>query len=239
MGTIVAIGGGEFRKGGTRKMDEYIISKTGKKHPKVLFIPTASSDAENYTGSMKAYISDLKCGAEVLWLIKEKKEPMQIRQSILQADIIYAGGGNAALMMEVWKKHLVDVYLREAFDQGVILCGSGTGSIGWFRSGYSAHRIPRKKEVNGGGWCDGLGLLPFYYCPHYDEPIHKHFDYAMEEREGAGLALEKDTALLYNNGQYELMKTSGRRFGYLINQEEEGIIKRKLKDASLLNTFAG
>ncbi len=231
MGTIVAIGGGEFRKGGTRKMDEHIISLTGKNHPKVLFIPTASSDAENYTGSMRAYISDLNCSADVLWLLREKKEPAQIRQSILQTDIIYVGGGNPALMMEVWKKYNVDEYLCEAFEQGVILCGLGTGSIGWFHSGYSNH----KREENGGTWCEGLGLLPFYYCPHYDEPVHKHFDFAMEEKDGAGLALEKDTALLSIDGKYELLKTSGRYAGYLISQEEGGIIKRKLKDAAMLN----
>jgi hypothetical protein len=45
---IVAIGGGEIRTRGTAPIDREIIRLSGKKNPKLLFIPTASSDSERY-----------------------------------------------------------------------------------------------------------------------------------------------------------------------------------------------
>lgn len=48
MKTIVAIGGGEIARHETLAIDKEIIRLSGKKSPTVLFIPTASSDAQGY-----------------------------------------------------------------------------------------------------------------------------------------------------------------------------------------------
>ena len=48
MGAMVAIGGGLIRTRGTAAIDREIIRLSGKKHPRLLFLPTASSDAERY-----------------------------------------------------------------------------------------------------------------------------------------------------------------------------------------------
>ena len=45
MSTIVAIGGGELKDLDTLLIDRAIVKLTHKKHPKVLFIPTASNDS--------------------------------------------------------------------------------------------------------------------------------------------------------------------------------------------------
>ena len=47
-GIIVAIGGGNIRTRGTAAIDREIIRLSKKKNPKLLFIPTASSDSEIY-----------------------------------------------------------------------------------------------------------------------------------------------------------------------------------------------
>ena len=56
---IVAIGGGEIGRLGypieTTKIDKEIISLTGKKNPRLLFIPTASSDSESYFAVVEKY----------------------------------------------------------------------------------------------------------------------------------------------------------------------------------------
>ena len=41
---IVAIGGGDIRTKGTAAIDREIIRRSGKKNPKLLFIPTASAE---------------------------------------------------------------------------------------------------------------------------------------------------------------------------------------------------
>ena len=48
-GIVVAIGGGgPIKKRGTLAIDRQILCLSGKKNPRLLFIPTASSDAEDY-----------------------------------------------------------------------------------------------------------------------------------------------------------------------------------------------
>jgi dipeptidase E len=92
---IVAIGGGDVRTKGTASIDREIIRLSNKKKPKLLFIPTASSDSERYWNHVREYFGKfLKCKTDVLFLIKEQPSRGQIRRKIQWADIIYVGGGN-------------------------------------------------------------------------------------------------------------------------------------------------
>ena len=77
MGKIIAIGGGEIGRPGypatTTKIDKKIIRLSGKKSPKLLFIPTASLDSEGYIKSVEKHFSKkLGCKIDSLCLIKEK-----------------------------------------------------------------------------------------------------------------------------------------------------------------------
>ena len=56
---------------------------------------------------------------------------------ILDADIIYVGGGDTVRMMEKWKEYNVNSYLKEAYEKGVVLSGISAGSICWFEFGHS------------------------------------------------------------------------------------------------------
>ncbi|MFQ5474801.1 MAG: Type 1 glutamine amidotransferase-like domain-containing protein [Candidatus Nanoarchaeia archaeon] len=51
MGFIVVIGGGDINRLETLPFDKRIVELTKKKHPKALFIPTASYEAESYCNS--------------------------------------------------------------------------------------------------------------------------------------------------------------------------------------------
>src|ERR1700685_3736495 len=116
-GTIVAIGGGDIRTRGTAAIDREIIRLSNKRHPKLLFIPTASSDSERYWNHVKEYFGKfLKCRTDVLFLIKERPSKEQIRDKILSADILYVGGGNTLMMMRLWRRLGVDKLLRRAHE---------------------------------------------------------------------------------------------------------------------------
>src|ERR1035438_2631391 len=80
--TIVAIGGGEIRTRGTAPIDREIIRLSQKKHPRLLFIPTASSDSERYWEHVQKYFGGfLQCKTDVLFLIKEQLSKERIRRS--------------------------------------------------------------------------------------------------------------------------------------------------------------
>jgi len=205
---IVAIGGGDIRTKGTATIDREIIRLSGKKHPKLLFIPTASSDSEEYWGVIQEYFGKfLKCKTDVLFLIKEPLSREQIRRKVLSADIVYVGGGNTLLMMRLWRRLGVDKLLKLAYENGTVLSGISAGSICWFDSGHSdsmSFYNPRKwRYIN----VKGLGLIPGIHCPHYNSttlgvPRRKHFRQMIQKIGGRGIAIENNCAIEFIDGRH-------------------------------------
>lgn len=108
MGKIVALGGGEIGRPGypveTAEIDLETIRLTGKKHPKLLFLPTASKDSPLYVAIVKEHFGKrLGCAVEPLLLWQERHSKRYLRDKILGADIIYVGGGNTLSMMRRWR----------------------------------------------------------------------------------------------------------------------------------------
>jgi dipeptidase E len=138
MGKIVALGGGEMGRPGTKKetipIDREIIRLTGKKHPKLLFLPTASGDALSSIEVVKKYFGDfLGCRVSSLLLLKERLSHTAIRTKILGSDIVYVGGGTTLQMMRIWRKQGVDKVLQLAYKKGIVFVGLRIGRfIGFF-----------------------------------------------------------------------------------------------------------
>ncbi len=169
MGRIVALGGGELREGATRAIDTRIVELSGKTRPKALFIPTASSDSENYVETFRAQFGDaLDCETDALRLLADRPAPDVIVAKIQAADVIYVGGGNTLRMMKLWRRLGVDKLLRQAHARGTVLSGISAGAICWFDSGHSDSRSFAAE----GAWnyirVRGLGLVDALYCPHID-----------------------------------------------------------------------
>src|SRR5436190_44416 len=59
------------------------------------------------------------------------------------------------------RAHGVDEVLAEAWRRGTILCGPSAGSLCWFAEALTAFHGPPERV-------EGLGLLPFSNCVHYD-----------------------------------------------------------------------
>jgi dipeptidase E len=204
----VAIGGGNIRTRGTAAIDREIIRLSNKKNPKLLFIPTASSDAEPYWEHIQTYFGGfLKCKTDVLFLIRERPSKEQIRQKISSADVIYVGGGNTLLMMRVWRRLGVDTLLRAAYGKGTVLCGISAGSICWFESGHS----DSVSFYNPQNWnyinVKGLGLVKGIHCPHYNGmtrgvPRRRDFRDMIRKIGGVGIAIENNCALEFIDGRF-------------------------------------
>jgi peptidase E len=83
-------------------------------------------------------------------------------------DIIYVGGGNTRSMLAVWREWGVDDILRDAWQNGTILCGPSAGAICWFEQGTTDSLPGSVTPVT------GLGFLSGSCCPHYDgEPMRR------------------------------------------------------------------
>jgi dipeptidase E len=204
---IVAIGGGNIRTRATTPIDREIIRLSRKGNPRLLFLPTASSDSEEYWKHVQEYFGGfLKCRTDVLFLIKEHPSREQIRKKILSADIIYVGGGNTLLMMRLWRRMGVDRLLLAAYEKGTVLSGISAGSICWFDSGHS----DSMSFYNSQSWkyikVRGLGLIHGIHCPHYNGvslgvPRRKDFREMIRRTGGVGIAIENHCALVFIDGR--------------------------------------
>ena len=219
---IVAIGGGEIGRPGypieTTQIDKEIIKLTGKKHPRVLFIPTASSDSQGYFETVKKHFGKrLGCKVDALWLIDNVQTKKAIRDKILSADIVYVGGGNTEKMMRLWKKFSVDKSLTQAHKQGVVLSGLSAGSICWFWGGMSDSRKMIDKTADYIK-VRGLSLIPAWHAPHYDvekdrRPSIKRF---MKKNSGVTIAMDNCCAIEFVDDTYRVITSKKTSNAYRI-----------------------
>jgi dipeptidase E len=239
--TIVAIGGGEIRTRGTVAIDREIIRLSHKKNPRLLFIPTASSDSERYWKHVQEYFGKfLKCRTDVLFLIREQPSKEQIRRKISMADIIYVGGGNTLMMMRLWRHLGVDNLLVSAYENGTVLSGISAGSICWFDSGHSdsmSFYNPRKwKYIN----VRGLGLIKAIHCPHYDGmtrgvPRRKHFRDMIRKTGGIGIALENNCAIEFIDGRlYKVISSKSNARAYRVYKSGGEVVAEQIRQEQQL-----
>ena len=187
---LIAMGGGGFSDDLLR--DE-LLRRTRSAHPRVCFIPTASGDSEAYVARFYRAFSQLDCTPSDLTLFN--RTVGNLEEFILSQDLVYAGGGNTANLLAVWRAHGLDQVLRRAWQQGVVISGISAGMNCWFEQSlsdslHSEHFAPLH---------DGLGFLPGSSCPHYDvqKPEHRHSFQRRSAPEGSRTAGAWTTAPLW------------------------------------------
>jgi dipeptidase E len=232
--TIVAIGGGDIRTRGTAAIDREIIRLSNKKNPRLLFIPTASSDSERYWKHVDEYFGGfLKCKTDVLFLLREQPSRERTRKKIEAADIIYVGGGNTLMMMRLWRRLGVDKLLVSAYENGTVLSGISAGAICWFDSGHSdsmSFYNPRDwKYIN----VKGLGLVSGIHCPHYNSktlgiPRRKYFRDMIRKTGGMGIAIENNCAIEFIDGQYRVLRSKSYARAYRVHKNGGEVIAEQI-----------
>jgi len=238
---IIAIGGGEIRTKGTAPIDREIVRLAKKKKPRLLFIPTASSDSDTYWKCVQEYFGKfLKCKTDVLFLINEQPSREQMQKKISSADIVYVGGGNTLLMMRLWRRLGVDNLLKAAYEKGTVLAGISAGSICWFDSGHSdsmSFYNPREwKYIN----VRGLGLVKGIHCPHYNSmtrgvPRRRDFRDMIRKAGGVGIAIENNCAIEFINGKfYKVISSRGYAHAYRVHKSRGKVVSEKIPQRNQL-----
>jgi peptidase E len=181
-GQILA-GGGLFSGG---RLDDYVLELGG---PKICSVPTATAYPET---TLVSFYESFAHRAEASHVLFNPWPRDDLREHVLVQDVIYVGGGNTANMLAVWRAHGFDAILREAWEQGALLCGWSAGMICWFESGVTDSFGPELA-----GMRDGLGFLPGSACPHYDGEERRRPVYRSLVDDGfpAGYAADDGAAL--------------------------------------------
>jgi len=227
---IVAIGGGEIRQLKTFAIDKEIVSLSGKKNPRLLFIPRASSDKENYVQAIeKVYGKKLGCKVDSLLLLREKPSKKEIKEKILSANIIYVGGGNTLKMMKLWRKLGVDKLLKSAYNNGTVLCGISAGAICWFEYGHG----DSMSFYHPNDWdyirVKGMEILNGLLCPHFDGQTRgikrkKSFSQMIKKVGGLGLAIDNHAAIIFRNNTFRVINSKKDLKAYKLFKKRGKII---------------
>ena len=146
-------------------LDDYVLELTHSRRPRVCFLPSASGDADHYIVRFYRAFAGHRCEASHISLFRREQGPEDLRQHLLSQDLIYVGGGSVVSLLGVWRAHGIDKIPREAWETGVILCGLSAGSLCWFSEAVTG--FPGEPQR-----LDGLGLLEYSDCVHY-EPTSK------------------------------------------------------------------
>ena len=150
-GAIVAIGGGLIRTRGTAGIDREIIRLSRKRHPKLLFIPTASSDSERYCRRVQEYFGNfLKCKVDLLFLMK-------LLARYLKQEVPTLHKNNVRLQY-IGRLHELPAFVQEKMEWARQETSRNTGMILTLALNYSArselvdafHSVIRAAANNGG-----------------------------------------------------------------------------------------
>ena len=209
---IVALGGGGFsmeRDGAL--LDDYILSLVGSGRPRVCFLPTASGDADHYVVRFYRRFAPT-CDASHVSLFRRDQGAGGVEDDLeshlLSQQLIYVGGGNVVSMLGAWRAHGLDRVLYEAWRRGIVLCGPSAGSLCWFEEALSAfHGAPRPVQ--------GLGLLPFSNCVHYDAEPARRAEYHRAVADGmrGGYAADDGVALHFRGTRLQRAVSSTPQAG--------------------------
>lgn len=219
---IIAIGGGRIGRFSptvrTTALDREAVRISGKKSPRLLFLPTASAGCDQYCAAIyKQFSKRLGCKVDIMLLVNTDPERARIRDRISRADIIYVGEGNTLRMMKTWRRYGVDRALHAAMQRNAVLCGSSAGSIAWFSWGnsdsYKSREDPtRLARVRGLGFVDAL------LCPHYNVEKHRRpsLKAMMKEHKGVAIALDDCCALVVHDDTYRVLASVKGRKAYRV-----------------------
>ena len=226
MGRIVAIAGGDLLS--TRQLNMHTIKLSNKRNPKVLFIGTASHDAEEYIEVITKEYLFLGCEVKSLCFVTDSYSDNEIDDMLSWADIIYVGGGDTIFMMQTWKQFGLDEKLKRIYEQDLaVLTGISAGAICWFTCGHSDSESFQNGENWNYCWADDmLDIFHMAYCPHYNEEGRDTFDTMLMQKDMMGLAMENNTAFVYDNGKQYFIRSTPNANAFFIQYKGEVIEKQ-------------
>jgi dipeptidase E len=225
--TIIAAGGGGFSmnpSGTATALDAFVLERTGKARPRVCFLPTASGDSASYVARFYRAFSRLDCIPTDLTIIesalpRQPESPYDFAGFLDDQDVIYAGGGNTANALAIWRVQELSGELRKAWERGAILCGISAGMVCWFENAVT-DSFGSLDPLD-----DGLGLLPGSACPHYDNDTRRRptFHRLVKDNDlPAGYAADDGAALVFD----------GTKLAEVVSERDGAAAYRVALDAS-------
>ncbi len=210
MKKLVCIGGGEiprYQNGvllpyETKEIDEEIVRLSNKNNPKFLFISIASSHPDEYFEGIKKVYEKLGC---IVSHLDTDKSFEELENEILNADIIYVGGGDTKHLMEQLRAKGIDELLIKAYEKEIVCSGLSAGSYCWFKCNYDL--------------TEGIGVINAVNIAHYEDKNQiaktKFYD-VIKEKDLVGYALDNCVAVEFLDDEVKIIKSNDNKNAYKV-----------------------
>ena len=219
----IVIAGGGF---GTTFI-KYMASLTGKKRPKVCYLPTASADRDS--SSLRWYRSCATLDVEPhvqASFINSYRQKKTFEEVLLSMDAIVVSGGNTLNQQAIWKAQGIDKTLKVAWDRGIVLGGASAGSLCWFEEGTTDSRPKELTTV------ECLGFLKGSHAPHYDAEKQRRPNYQKYILSGEmkpGYACDNGAGIYFVDNKVErVVRTRKDAKVYYVSAVDGKIVEKEL-----------
>lgn len=173
---IVACGGGDLTTG-SRRLFEAGLNLTGASKPKVLVIPTVSTDHLSHAGfqhRLRALAADWGVAVRVLRALGKPYTTEEMAEHVDWADAVCipAGAGSRTQTLQEWTASGLTDLLAPAVKAGeVVVIGVREGATMWFSQAYDEQGFPQGVPV----FHKGLGIVEAALCTHADRRYPKWY----------------------------------------------------------------
>jgi cyanophycinase-like exopeptidase len=193
---IFLIGGGEIANGETKDIDKIIVQSAAR-DSSFVFFGAAAGDAEGYGDAIIEIFGDYFN----VTIATEAKGLAHAEEAINNASVIYLGGGNTELLMNLFKKWDLVKLLQKAAVRGAIIVGMSAGAQAL--SSWFIHEEDGRQEIRK-GWgviSDNISILVHATKISFDDAKKISLDaeqksnyqiYGIEER--AAIKLDVDAS---------------------------------------------
>jgi peptidase E len=166
--------------------------------PRLCVVGTAGGDQAHWTA--KWYDAGRAAGVAVSHLaLFPMPNVADIGAFLVEADVVWVGGGSVANLLAVWRVHGLDDIFPSLWRDGVVLAGVSAGSLCWHVGGTTDSFGPDLRPVT-----NGLGLLPHSNGVHYDSEPQRRPLFQSLIAEGTlpdGYATDDGVGLVYRDTQ--------------------------------------
>jgi dipeptidase E len=207
---------------------KYMASLTGKKRPRLCYLPTAAADRPDGIITWFRNCAPL----DVVPLVQESfiastRQTKGWDEVLLSMDGIVASGGNTLNQQAIWKAQGIDDVLRQAWDRGIVLGGASAGSLCWFEEGTTDSRPKELSTVK----C--LGFLKGSHSPHYDREAGRRPLYQKLIGSGQmkpGYACDNDAGIYFeDNAVKRVVSTRAEAKVYYVSVVDGRVVEKVLE----------
>ena len=208
----------------------YALSLSDAERPRVCWLGTAHGD--NLAGIRGFYGAMAGEDVQASHLQLFTQPNVDPERHLASQDVIWVGGGSVVNLLALWRAHGLDTILREAWERGTVLAGVSAGSICWHLGG-TTDSFGELRAV-----ADGLGLLPFSTCVHYDsEPGRRPLYHALvgERKLPWGYATDDGVAIHYVGGEvHRIVSDTPGRAAYRVSPRDDGGVDEQRLEPDLI-----